>query len=42
MFQQGDVAQAEKCADQAVIADRYNAGGNTCILLHYYIHSSFH
>lgn len=26
--QQGDISQAEKCADQAVIADRYNAGGN--------------
>ncbi|XP_054723610.1 intraflagellar transport protein 88 homolog, partial [Uloborus diversus] len=25
-FLQGDVSQAEKCSDQAVIADRYNAG----------------
>lgn len=27
LLQQGDISQAEKCADQAVIADRYNAGG---------------
>ncbi|GIY46023.1 hypothetical protein CEXT_790192 [Caerostris extrusa] len=35
-YLQGDISQAEKCADQAVIADRYNAGalvnkGNCCL-----------